>query len=310
MLIVQKQFMNWMTSQINKRGRLFKDSTASAYAYALNSSLPLFNFEDFKQETVFEITDSEICKRLFEKCLHHPKFREINMKDDNGAFKNAMELYIRFLEETDFTEDVLTEKTEDVPKIRIDIDLPFPTSELIEKYNDEWFKLNKYPEQEKILENLFSNSDNSNFETILTKTIYLNEFYSTRLDNVIGMARHIEKLNIDSRLKANDLTLLEDIANTPSEMNNAYSFASKYCCWHKPDVYPILDSYAKGVLYKMNKKYKFMPQFTRNVISYSYDFYCMIYEKFIQYFNLQNYTLKQIDRFLWLFGKENKIKLS
>lgn len=308
MLTVQKQFMNWMTAQIYQRECFYKYSTAQAYAHALNSSLPLFNFEDFKQQTVFEITDSEICKQLFEKCLRHPKLKEINVKNGNGAFKSGMELYIRFLEETDFTEDVLTEKTEEVLKSKRDIDLPFPTSELIEKYNDEWTKLKKYPKQEKILEDLFSNSDNSIIETILTKTIYLNEFYSTHLDDVVGMATHIEDLTIDSKLKANDLTLVEDIANTPNKMKNAYSFASKYCSWHKPDVYPILDSYAKGVLYKMNKEYGFMPQFTKNDISYSYLFYCKVYDNFIKYFNLQNYNLKQIDRFLWLFGKENKIK--
>ncbi len=308
MINVEKQFKNWMTTQTNKRGHLFKDSTAQAYAYSLNTSLPLFNFEDYQQKTVFEITDSEICKKLFEKCLHHPKFREINMKNDNGAFKNAMELYIKFLQGDNYTEEIFETQTKKYQKSKIAIDLPFPTFELIEKYNDDWFKLNKYPEQEEILENLFSNSDNLNFDTILMKTIYLNEFYSTRLDNVIGMARYIERLNIDSRLNTNELSLVEDIANTPSEMKNAYSFASKYCSWHKPDVYPILDSYAKGVLYKMNKNYEFMPKFTKNDISSSYLFYCKVYENFIKYFNLQNYTLKQIDRFLWLFGKKNKIK--
>lgn len=59
----------------------------------------------------------------------------------------------------------------------------------------------------------------------------------------------------------------------------------------------------------MNKEFGFMPQFTRQKISSSYLFYCDVYDKFIQYFNLQNFTLKQIDRFLWLLGKERKIKI-
>jgi len=310
MFAIEKQFKNWMTTQINQRGQLFKETTVQAYAYALNTSLPLFNFEDYKEKSIFEITDSKICKELFDKCLHHPRFREINKKNDNGAFQSAMKLYIIFLQGGNYTEDTFEVKSENQTKKKTDIDLPLPTPELIEEYNKKWFKLDKYPEQEEILNNIFSNTDNSNFNLILSKTIYLNEFYSTHLDDVIGMARHIKKLNINLKLEANDISLVEDIANTPNKMKNAYSFASKYCSWHKPNNYPILDSYAKGVLYRMNKEFGFMPQFTRQNISSSYIFYCKIYDNFIQYFNLQNYTLKEIDRFLWLFGKEKEIKFN
>lgn len=312
MFTIEEQFKNWMATQINQRGQLFSKNTATAYAYSLKTSLPLFNFNDYKQKSVFEFTDAEICKKLFDKCLHHPKFREINMKNDNGAFKNAMKLYIRFLQEDNFIHNDISNIKNTIKLSQIsksNIRLSNPTPELISKYNEKWFELDKYPEQEDILTDLFSNEDNSNFKIVLTKTIFLNEFYSTHLDNVVGMAKHIVNLDINEKLNNNDISLVEDIAFTPSEMNNAYSFASKYCSWHKPNTYPILDSYAKGVLYNMNRKFGFMPQFTRQNISSSYTFYCNIYENFIQHFNLQDFTLKQIDRFLWLFGKENEIKI-
>ncbi|MCM1284920.1 MAG: hypothetical protein NC213_00195 [Acetobacter sp.] len=312
MFTIEEQFKNWMLAQINQRGQLFSKNTATAYAYSLNTSLPLFNFNNYKQKSVFEITDAEICEKLFNKCLHHPNFREINMKNDNGAFNNAMKLYIRFLQEDNFIHNNASniKNTIKSPQTsKNNIQLLIPTPELIIKYNEKWSKLDKYPEQEDILTDLFSDENNSNFKIVLTKTIFLNEFYSTHLDNVVGMAKHIVNLGINEKLNNNDISLVEDIAFTPSEMNNAYSFASKYCSWHKPYIYPILDSYAKGVLYKMNKEFKFMPQFTRQNISSSYTFYCNIYKNFIQHFNLQDFTLKQIDRFLWLFGKENEIKI-
>lgn len=309
MVTIEKQFKNWMITQINQRNRLYSKGTAQAYAYALNTSLPLFNFDSYKEKSVFEIQDIEICKKLFDKCLHHPKFREINMKDDNGAFNNAMKLYIRFLQEDNSVKGNYITETKKTEKNKFNIKLPFPTPEIIEKYNKKWFELDKYPEQENILAELFSNEDNSNLKIVLTKTIFLNEFYSTHLDNAVGMAKHIVNLNINKKLKNNDISLVEDIAFTPSKMKNAYSFASKYCSWHKPDTYPIFDSYAKGVLYRMNEKFGFMPQFTQKSISSSYIFYCNVYKNFIHYFHLQNYTLKQIDRFLWLFGKDNEIKI-
>lgn len=79
MFTIEEQFKNWMATQINQRGQLFSKNTSTAYAYSLNTSLPLFCFNDYKQKSVFEITDAEICKKLFDKCLHHPKFMEINM---------------------------------------------------------------------------------------------------------------------------------------------------------------------------------------------------------------------------------------
>jgi hypothetical protein len=58
------------------------------------------------------------------------------------------------------------------------------------------------------------------------------------MENVVG---HIHNLNIDERLKKNDLTLVEDIAKVTvgSQNHQLLHFASVYCNFHKPDVYPI-----------------------------------------------------------------------
>lgn len=58
------------------------------------------------------------------------------------------------------------------------------------------------------------------------------------LENVVG---HIHDLNIDERLKRNDLGLVEDIAivDVGTQQHHLLHFASVYCNFHKPDVYPI-----------------------------------------------------------------------
>jgi len=58
------------------------------------------------------------------------------------------------------------------------------------------------------------------------------------LENVVG---HIHNLNIDDRLSKNDLALVEDIAKVTAggHKHHLLHFASVYCNFHKPDVFPI-----------------------------------------------------------------------
>ena len=58
------------------------------------------------------------------------------------------------------------------------------------------------------------------------------------LDNVVN---HIHGLQIDERLKKDDLTLVEDIANfsVGAAKQHLLHFASVYCNFHKPEIYPI-----------------------------------------------------------------------
>jgi hypothetical protein len=60
-------------------------------------------------------------------------------------------------------------------------------------------------------------------------------------ENVVG---HIHGLKIDDRLKKNDLTLVDDISmvSIGAKQHNILHFASVYCNFHKPDVYPIFSA--------------------------------------------------------------------
>ena len=69
-----------------------------------------------------------------------------------------------------------------------------------------------------------------------------------------------------------------------------YSFASKYCSHHNQVEFPIYDSYVDIVLRyfrKADKFYKF-----KNILL-----------KFKEYYGLQEFSLKELDKYLWQFGK-------
>ena len=92
------------------------------------------------------------------------------------------------------------------------------------------------------LEVFAKNPSNNKEEDIRIKISAINDDMEIRqLPDINDMIAHILKLNIDDRLQRGDLTLVEDIANI-SANGKAYHFlhfASVYCNFHRPDIYPI-----------------------------------------------------------------------
>ena len=180
--------------------------------------------------------------------------------------------------------------------------------------------------KEKILNSVFVLDEKSNdLETVLLKVTLLNSFYSTGIKNIhlVAVANHIREMNVYSRLKEVkksgkiDLELVNDIAYGKSkfkteDMSNIYSFATKYCSWHQPDKYPIADSYTKGMLYYINKETSFYCEKLTQKDLNDYKKYYEVYLSFIE--NLKKFgvigekSYKEIDIFLWLYGKINDIK--
>jgi hypothetical protein len=89
---------------------------------------------------------------------------------------------------------------------------------------------------------LFSKTPgNTKADDVKTKVSALNDSEVRSLSLEDDMIIHIVKLNIDDRLKKNDLTVVEEIANISAHGKNHHllHFASIYCNFHKPDVFPI-----------------------------------------------------------------------
>lgn len=156
---------------------------------------------------------------------------------------------------------------------------------------------------EPALELLFKKFPNNvQLEEVLLKVTCLNDLYNTNVYATYEMAKHIFKLNIDSRLIAGDKSLVPEIAYLKHADRHFYSFATKYCNWHYQNKFPIYDQYVDKILWEYSKTYEFS-SFKRKDLKEYGKFYVVIND-FVKFFNLKTLTLKQVDKFLWLYGMQ------
>ncbi len=185
--------------------------------------------------------------------------------------------------------------------------IPSPTKQIVSQYQREWETLENYVAQESSLRKLFTETYpyNSEMDDVLIKVCSLNDFYSTNIFSPFSVAKHIISLNIDARLSENDTALVNDIAkvnvNGKKEFN-FYSFATKYCSHHKPQEFPIYDSYVEKLLIALKKQDKFY-QLKKSDLKI-YPTYKDILIAFRAFYELKDFNLKQIDKYLWQQGKE------
>ena len=177
-----------------------------------------------------------------------------------------------------------------------------PCKSEVETYLAIWKEMKDYSSQESALDKLFFKlaPNNTCIEDILLKVSTLNDFYSTNIFSVFPVAEHILTLNIDGRLKQGDPSLVDDIQTVNGR--NHYSFATKYCSHHNPLEYPIYDSYVEKILKHFRDvdgfyhfetdSLKVYPKFKQVILA------------FRSFYGLEQYTLKEIDQYLWQLGKK------
>ena len=192
------------------------------------------------------------------------------------------------------------------------IDIPSPNKKIIEKYLKKWDDMENnrqdehYIWEDRSLYKLFHEDykRNTDLNEILIKCSCLNDFYSTNIFSIYDVAKHIYKLNIDNRLNQIDPTLVNDIANVKIKgiEKTFYSFASKYCCHHNYD-FPIYDYFVDRMLIYFKGKDKFA-KFTREDLR-DYTKFRNVLLEFRKYYDLEEYSLRDIDKYLWLCGKEH-----
>lgn len=181
-----------------------------------------------------------------------------------------------------------------------------PSKYEVEKYLKKWNATENIVLPEKSLNKLFLSTykNNTDIDEILIKASSLNDFYSTNIFSVVTVAKHIYNLNIDKRLKEADETLVNDIANViiNGKAKRFYSFATKYCSHHFPDDFPIYDSYVEKVLMYFNKIDNFFNFKREDLKDYAKFKHVLI--QFKKFYNIEQYSLKDIDKYIWLVGKE------
>lgn len=186
-------------------------------------------------------------------------------------------------------------------------DVPQPSATEVQKYLRAWDELENYSYQENALNKLFMGlcPENTDISGILLKAAVLNDFYSTNIYSIFPVAKHILDLNIDTRLRAGDESLVEAIQNVTigGKRLRLYSFATKYCSHHNPEDFPIYDSYVDKVLCYFRNVDGFS-DFHSEALK-SYPEFKHILREFRAFYDLEQFGLKEIDKFLWQFGKEH-----
>jgi len=187
-----------------------------------------------------------------------------------------------------------------------------PSENEVEKYLARWNSNDEYVQSDESLSKMFTQTYpfNDNIHDVLIKVCSLNAIYSTNiLSNSLRftVAKHIVDLHIDQRLadKAKDKKLVNQIAKVKVngyKTINFYSFATKYCSHHFPEYYPMYDSYVEKILWHFNQVDKFYE--FKKVDLKCYRTYHAVVMKFIKSYGLEDFTLKQIDIYLWQAGKE------
>lgn len=189
--------------------------------------------------------------------------------------------------------------------------IPRPSATEVEKYNGMWHDAPsqmKYRKQEQVVLKVFREMypRNKVEEEILVKVQILNLFYSTNIFNTTVVAGHIFKItNIDELLKKADAGIVETMAQVtfPGKgTRKFYSFATKYCHHHNPTGYPIYDKFVHKVLMHFKKQDHFHVFGGEDLKDYL-KFKTAICE-FIKFYNLEKYSFRELDIYLWLLGKE------
>ena len=106
--------------------------------------------------------------------------------------------------------------------------------------------------------------------------------------------------------------------NWDTRFKDAWSFASKYCSFCCPNSYPIMDRYSKGMLYRIAKQIEKDKHQQLGGRTYTkkdmddYKTFCEVHRAFRALINKTlgiEYTTKDIDKYLWYYGKKYNIDI-
>src|SRR3972149_157759 len=183
--------------------------------------------------------------------------------------------------------------------------LVLPNADLVMQANERFDQDDRFAAADRICPRVFSHHPrNDHLDDVLMKVVLLNGLYNTNVFAVVEMAAHIRRLAIDEALRAASPEVVGRIAalTIRTKTRRHYSFATKYCSWHRPDEYPIYDSLVERLLWLYQGAFSFA-DFRRPQLQ-EYEMYKAVVSAFRASFQLQQFSFRQLDKFLWLTGKD------
>lgn len=159
----------------------------------------------------------------------------------------------------------------------------------------------------KLYDFIKSEIGNESLETVMTKVAAIGNPTLWENGGQDAMSSHIHSLKIDDRLRRGDLTVVMDIGNFESITNpdELYHFASKYCCYHFPDLFPIYCSSGHKIANVLAPN-------PRQEITNHYDWYSEMIELAKAQLGLTSLNYLELNKFLWLYEDQilNRVKVS
>jgi len=153
------------------------------------------------------------------------------------------------------------------------------------------------------LELFKKNPSNSSVDDVRNKMSAMNDAEINQHTLMEEVIKHIINLKIDDRINRGDLTVVEDIANI-SAKGKSFSllhFASAFCNFHKPDLFPIYSDQHIGFYKRYIKEYN-LPLDPEKINTY--DVFSKALKDLVHRLGLtgkMNYL--QIRKFGWLYAE-------
>ena len=138
---------------------------------------------------------------------------------------------------------------------------------------------------------------------VLVKVAVLNSLYSTHIFAVRDVALSILDADVDPLLDQGSPDVLPVLAEhlIRGRRRNNFSFATKYAHWHRPDVYPIYDSFVAQQLLAYRRQDKFAAFRSQELRTPRF---VAIYGDFRRFYGLEQCSLREIDKWLWRQGRQ------
>jgi hypothetical protein len=184
--------------------------------------------------------------------------------------------------------------------------IPKPSVLEVRKYLALWNRVESFVLQpDKALETLFTKTwpRNDDVNGVVPKVCTLDKIYGTNLLKPFNAVKRILDLKIDKRLEKGDLELVNEIAKVQvaeDKTVDCYSFAAKYCSFHRPLVYPIFDNNVRQMLTHFKGDFC---KFTQADLRH-YPIFVNIIRDFQSYYGVAQFNFKELDHYLWMAGRE------
>ena len=190
------------------------------------------------------------------------------------------------------------------------LELKTPTRELVQEYVEKFNSSERYRVESQAMTSFCrAFPKNEKLEDILLNVSMVNALYGAKVYSPFEMSKHIQRLQIDTLLQSKDLSVVGKIAAGHGIVHKKtgkeicyYSFATKYCSRYDHETYPVYDKFVHKLLVAYQKKDEFS-SFVEGDLK-SYEIFVKVASDFRQKYSLTRCSLREIDNFLWLYGKE------